>query len=348
MPARTAAIISNEDHSNTFPNVIPRLIERLDRDKHVEAAYLCSPAAAQVYKLPDEGPYFCGYRNLQMMLLALGSTRPAPPSSLHTELPSFENKVLIPQLQSLIEAGWSKGYNSHARIQTGGIKDTRKFIGTSEAEALFLSLEIPCTGTVFQGNRAWEELLDAVERYFTTTASTISSSKVHRTDRMPIFLQRPRHSITVVGIERTTKGKRRLLVFDPAWRPPRAVRQEGLPARSWDDRFVLRRYRKSESYLRKYQDSRPAAIRATSYVNFTEVDDGTTPPNCRSNQRRGKQRWASLFDDRTKAERAWEKRNFASHYLDPVASIRQNTLATYRATMAEYAHGTPVSAVQCR
>nr|POE94283.1 hypothetical protein CFP56_16523 [Quercus suber] len=47
-------------------------------------------------------------------------------------------------------------------------------------------------------------------------------------------------------------------------------------------------------------------------------------------------------DDRTKAERAWERRNFARHYIDPVASIRRNTLATYRATMTEYARGTPV------
>nr|POE94282.1 zinc finger with ufm1-specific peptidase domain protein [Quercus suber] len=310
MPARIAAIISHEDHSNTCPNVIPRLIERLDRDKHVEAAYLCSPAAAQVYKLPDEGPYFCGYRNLQMMLLALGSTRPAPPASLHTELPSFENKVLIPQLQSLIEAAWSKGYNSHARIQTGGIKDTRKFIGTSEAEALFLSLEIPCTGTVFQGNRAWEELLDAVEKYFTTTASAIYSSKVHRTDRMPIFLQRPRHSITVVGIERMTKGKRRLLVFDPAWRPPRAVpekckisakisRFRNVMARCVNPSSLSHADRVETDDSRVFDpsspDSRPAAIRATSYVNSTEVDDGTTPPNCRSNQRRGKQRSVPLF-----------------------------------------------------
>nr|POE85524.1 zinc finger with ufm1-specific peptidase domain protein [Quercus suber] len=253
MPLRVAAIISNEGQSNTFSNVIPCLAELLDNDKTVQTAHLCNAATAQICKLPHEGPYFCGYRNLQMLLLALGRCCSSLPWEMSTELALIENKLMIPHLQSLIESAWSQGYNSHARIQTGGIKDTRKFIGTSEAEAVLLSLHVPCTGTAFHGKRAWEELLDAVEQYFTIADSTVPSCKVYQTDKLPIFMQRPLHSLTVVGIERTTNGKRQLLVFDPAWQPPKAISRESLRSTMWNGKCVLRRYRKSERYLRKFQ-----------------------------------------------------------------------------------------------
>jgi len=35
-------------------------------------------------------------------------------------------------LQDMIEQAWNLGFNSTARAETGGIKGTRKYIGTSE------------------------------------------------------------------------------------------------------------------------------------------------------------------------------------------------------------------------
>jgi hypothetical protein len=35
-------------------------------------------------------------------------------------------------LQESIETAWDKGINQIGRIQTGGIQDTRKYIGTPE------------------------------------------------------------------------------------------------------------------------------------------------------------------------------------------------------------------------
>lgn len=66
------------------------------------------------------------------------------------------------QLQDQIEAAWDNGHNTRGRRETGGIKGTRKFIGTQEvskhnligfrcycilaeiekAEALFCNLQI--------------------------------------------------------------------------------------------------------------------------------------------------------------------------------------------------------------
>lgn len=36
------------------------------------------------------------------------------------------------ELQDMIERAWDMGFNSHGRIVTGGIRGTRKHIGTSE------------------------------------------------------------------------------------------------------------------------------------------------------------------------------------------------------------------------
>jgi len=56
---------------------------------------------------------------------------------------NFPRKIpSILKLQDLIENAWDEGYNTAGRIETGGIRLTRKYIGTSEAQALFLSLSI--------------------------------------------------------------------------------------------------------------------------------------------------------------------------------------------------------------
>lgn len=38
----------------------------------------------------------------------------------------------ILQIQDLVEAAWDAGFNSQGRSETGGIKGTRKYIGTPE------------------------------------------------------------------------------------------------------------------------------------------------------------------------------------------------------------------------
>lgn len=48
----------------------------------------------------------------------------------------------IPFLQEKIEIAWDRGFNSNGRAETGGIRGTRKYIGTPEAQALFNSLNI--------------------------------------------------------------------------------------------------------------------------------------------------------------------------------------------------------------
>ncbi|KAK3071535.1 hypothetical protein LTR53_008441 [Teratosphaeriaceae sp. CCFEE 6253] len=250
MPARTAALLATEDNSNGLPGVIPKLAHLLEHDRNTEIAYLCDQSAVQVSKLhPTEGP-FCGYRNLQMLCLSL--VLALPPTSPARE--QLQRKLTIPQLQDLIEAAWAQGHNDTAREQLGGgIRGTAKHIGTPEVEALLLSLGVPCTGSAFKGPRSCSEVLDAVEAYF--SASNPAKTGVHVTSRLPIFLQRPGHSVTIVGIQRTKSGKRALIVFDPAWSPPALLKNDVLTCAGcsgWSAKWALRRYRKSERHLQRW------------------------------------------------------------------------------------------------
>jgi hypothetical protein len=114
---------------------------------------------------------------------------------------------------------------------------------TPQAEALLLSLDIACTGHAFHGANARERLLDAVEQYFHAGEG-----------KPPLFLQRPAHSLTIIGIEILKSGERRLLTFDPQWRPPSAMSQELRARESVGLRrtLLLWRYRKSTRYLKRF------------------------------------------------------------------------------------------------
>ncbi|KAK5746908.1 hypothetical protein LTR17_000539 [Elasticomyces elasticus] len=253
--SRTAARLAAEDDSNSLSGVIPKLAHLLEHTKDLEVAYLCDQSAVQVFKLWGTEGQWCGYRNIQMLCLALQS---ALLSSTALRELLKDQKPTVPELQAIIESAWDQEINPHGRTQLGGITGTTKYIGTSEAEALLLSLAIPCTGRKFEAKEAWSEVMDSVEEYYSAAMPSIAKNKddatpVHITSRPPIFLQRPGHSVTVAGTARLKSGKRYLLIFDPAWSAPSAFRKDepltceeckGLSAR-----WVLRQYMKSERWL---------------------------------------------------------------------------------------------------
>ena len=270
MPDGIARVVAKETDENRRLGVIPRLACLEAEDQGVEKVYFCDAALEQVYKLKHEGQHFCGYRNMQMLLSSLpsGSTTTSSTSTLpHPDPMSRARKATVLTLQSLVEAAWTAGHNSHSRIETGGILNTRKHVGTSEAEALFAYLGIRTTARVFHGKGCWRELLDYVQHYFSgeetvkdpglaKTFSELDVENVKMTSRPPIFLQRPRHSLTIVGIEVAPSGKRRLIVFDPGYNPPaslvRAMDREDRKVERGKEERVLTYCRRGERYLRRF------------------------------------------------------------------------------------------------
>ncbi|KAF4507137.1 hypothetical protein G6O67_005805 [Ophiocordyceps sinensis] len=211
MPAWLVRLLETEGQVCT-EGLLPVLEQLLQQSPSTKIAHLCHPCVRHVSKLPHEGG-FCGYRNVQTLVSYLIATR--SPGSEH-----FGNRLpTVLEIQDLIEQAWDKGYNPRGRLETGGIKQTRKFIGTPEAQALFNSLDIPCSVQAFRptsGVKVTQILLETLEDYFNRGWEGANSTKVRSTKLPPVFLQHQGHSVTVIGIERQKDNQVFLVVFDPS------------------------------------------------------------------------------------------------------------------------------------
>jgi zinc finger-containing ubiquitin peptidase 1 len=127
MPSRLRVQLENENKSGTSePAGIIEVLGRLcDQDTSVQAAYLCHPAVQCINKTKKEGN-LCGYRNIQMMISFINGAKAQGSEHFPNGLPS------VLGLQDLIEEAWDKGINGEGRVETGGIRGTRKYIGTPE------------------------------------------------------------------------------------------------------------------------------------------------------------------------------------------------------------------------
>ena len=124
-----------ESRANEIRGIMPVIGQLCSQDSGVARVYLSHPDVTHVVKMNKEGG-FCGYRNIQMMISYIRDTRSQGYESFRSRIPS------ILQLQDMIESAWDRGFCTSSRIETGGIRGTRKYIGTPEAQALFDSLQI--------------------------------------------------------------------------------------------------------------------------------------------------------------------------------------------------------------
>ena len=112
------------------PGILDVLHNLLEQEQNVESAYLCSADVRYIGKInskgKDEGNHFCGYRNIQMLFSYLIATKRQGLGHLPDDVPT------IFEIQDMIEEAWSQGFNESGRAQTGGIRATRKHIGTPE------------------------------------------------------------------------------------------------------------------------------------------------------------------------------------------------------------------------
>lgn len=114
-----------ETVANEISGTVPVLAQLCEQDRALSKAYLCHPDVQHVVKMAKEGG-FCGYRNIQMMISYIRGASSQGYHCFPERIPS------ILDLQDSIESAWDKGINESGRIETGGIRGTRKYIGTPE------------------------------------------------------------------------------------------------------------------------------------------------------------------------------------------------------------------------
>lgn len=235
------------------PRPVPVLADLSALDPEVVIAYFCHKGVKHVHKLKCDGN-FCGYWNIQM-LLSYRLAKVEDPAHGGLPLPN------VLDIQDTIEAAWDKGICSFGRTETGGIRNTRKWIGTHEAAAYFLYLGQPVTALAFKTSSkvdappAHEQLLDYVEAYFISGIEhSIANGSSRITDLPPIYFQRPGHSMTIVGMERKVTGERVLLVFDPSCPAKETLKElAGSRVPREKARSVMTAYRQDAEKLSDYK-----------------------------------------------------------------------------------------------
>lgn len=141
MPDWLYCLLEDEgkQHLEDAPSGISDVLGKLfDQDRDVETAYICHFAVRYVGKIKvkgkNEGNSFCGYHNIQMLVSYINAAEVQGSENFANGIPT------IWEIQNIIEEAWDHGFNESGRLQTGGIKGTRKHIGTPEVCAtLFFS-----------------------------------------------------------------------------------------------------------------------------------------------------------------------------------------------------------------
>ncbi|KAI9721361.1 MAG: hypothetical protein M1828_005221 [Chrysothrix sp. TS-e1954] len=162
-----------------------------------------------------------------------------PSAKASLQLPGRVPGVL--ELQDMIEEAWSKGFDLHdAKFLTGGIKGTRKYIGTPEVRSLLAYSNIPTTFEVCHDTRigpdraqnAHKRLIDICLEYFGAESQmawqkgikqsdTVARTIIKITPHPPMYLQQSGHSVTIVGVEKGNEDDPgAIFVFDPAFSTP--------------------------------------------------------------------------------------------------------------------------------
>ncbi|KAL1302551.1 hypothetical protein AAFC00_002933 [Neodothiora populina] len=247
---------------NEVPGLVSVLAELSYVSRTVERAYLCHPQVQHVHNRQGHTG-FCGYLNVQMQIAYIQGARAVGHEKFKKRIPS------ILKIQDLIENAWDQGIDTFGRQDTGGIRGTRKWIGTTEVSVLYQGLGIPHQINEYLSDRkkeeekqtnnkqkAYERVLDFVESYFQEHCT--KTGRITITNRAPLYLQQPGHSLTIIGLERRKDGSRNLLVFDPGFAPSNTILgfigkqniHQRLSGRDID--MLMRVYRRGDRELQKY------------------------------------------------------------------------------------------------
>ena len=257
---------------NETSGLIQVLSDLCALDPSTKTTYLCHRSVKHVEKIKCDGN-FCGFWNIQMVLSYVHDQDARRDGGTPKPIPN------VIAIQNVIERAWDNGICSYGRIETGGVKNTRKWIGTHEALAFFTQIGVevealsfktetqPSPHTSDSGSssssappaapqHAVAQLLDHVEAYFISGVETAHRHlNCYTTTLPPIYFQRFGHSMTIVGLERNHDGTRNLLLFDPSFAtsgPMHRLVANKKATSSLD--AMLRPYRRSELGLTRWEE----------------------------------------------------------------------------------------------
>ncbi|KAK6506898.1 hypothetical protein TWF481_005356 [Arthrobotrys musiformis] len=242
-------IYIKKSYENETSGLIPVIRQLSALDPSVKKAYVCHPSVKHVYKEHPSANGFCGYRNIQMLASYCQKNFVPGSERLYGErIPS------IIDIQKWIEQAWDKGINAHAREETGGILYTRKYIGSSEVEAMFTSFGTSTIPRQFSEPNQQINALRHVWNYF-SNGFEHEADKVVQTDKAPIYFQHQGHSMTIVGIEQYKCGTLCFLCFDPMFSPSQNIRKLVGEKRIRSNIAygkLLKSFRRGGQYLKRY------------------------------------------------------------------------------------------------
>lgn len=113
---------------NQVSGLVPLLAQLSAMDRSVESAYFCHPSVQHCFKR-ERHSGFCGYHNIQTQMSYIQGARAQGHERLGDKIPG------VLKIQDMIENAWDKGFHSLGYQQTGGVKNTRKWIGTPEVRS---------------------------------------------------------------------------------------------------------------------------------------------------------------------------------------------------------------------
>jgi len=213
----------------------------VESGKYAHYEYKLSESSQLVHVYQPDW-WSCGYRNLQMLLIASLSV-----------YPNERGKVLfggrghipdVPTIQRMIELAWAEGFDPVGAAQLNfKVQGSKKWIGTTEIASLLRWQRIPCDVHVFEGSQAGRELVEKIKTYFMEPRPDDTGQA-----KLPLYLQRKGHSILVVGVEIIDHDKTNLLVFDPGMRGAE-MRQSLEMMFGWEHFF-----RRNIGYFQKWKE----------------------------------------------------------------------------------------------
>lgn len=153
-----------------------------------------------------------------------------------------------------------QGICAYSRIETGGIRGTRKWIGTHDALAYFTQKEVSMQALSFKDEDEEQpailSLLDHLEAYYMSGLDGAETRGcAHITNLPPVYFQRAGHSMTIAGLERRKDGHRNLIIFDPSFGTMRSMDQilDGKRTTA-EPHTLLKPYRHSDESLSRWKE----------------------------------------------------------------------------------------------